>query len=187
MTRTAYLDTTVFVEIGTKRGQNRAKIRKLLEELKKDRVRIYTSMITVQELAVATFRSGTAAKDVYGDIANFARVYGVTKEIALTAAKNEAALKDLADRELERRDPRKPETEDQKLERLCENRRRKWDCFHIATAQQIGCVEFYSTDKKLQKRPEQLGIKSFRIVGPDSSPKTIRGALVDGAGKLEVT
>lgn len=187
MTRTAYLDTTIFVEIATKRSKNRAQIQKLLEELKKDKVRIYTSMITVQELAVATFRAGTVAKDIYGDINELARVYGITKEVALTAAKNEAALKELSEKELKGRDAKKPETEEQRLERLCENRRRKWDCFHIATAQQIGCAEFYSTDLKLQKRPDQLGIKNFKIVGPDSSPRTIRGPLVDGAGKLQAT
>jgi predicted nucleic acid-binding protein len=92
----------------------------------------------------------------------------------------------LAQKESEKRDRKKPETEEQKLERICENRRRKWDCFHIATAQQIGCSEMYSTDDKLQKRPAQLGIRNLRIIEPGTSVKGIKGLLTDGAGEIEI-
>jgi predicted nucleic acid-binding protein len=181
--RTAYLDTSIFVEMGAKRSKHKKEIRELLKDLKDNKVRIYTSMITVQELAVASYRAGTVARDTYGDINNIARVYGVTKEIALTAAKTEAQLKDHIDRKLAGRNPKNPETEDQRLERICENRRRKWDCFHIATAQQIGCAELYSTDSDLQKRPEQLGIKNLKVLSPGTSIRTIRGPLIDSASK----
>jgi predicted nucleic acid-binding protein len=79
--KTAYLDTTIFVEMATKRSKYRSQIRNLLEELKKDRVRIYTSMITVQELAVATYRAGAPARDVFSDINAFARVYNITRTL----------------------------------------------------------------------------------------------------------
>jgi predicted nucleic acid-binding protein len=177
--RTAYLDTSIFFEMGAKKSKYKVSIRALLKELKEGKVRIYTSMITVQELAVATFRAGTAVKDTYSDINSIARVYGITKEIALTAAKHEAHLLDLSDREVQRRDRSKPETEEQKLERICANRRRKWDCFHLATAQEIGCAELYSTDEKLETRPDQLGIKSLQVLRPDAPVRTIKGPLVD--------
>jgi len=185
--RTAYLDTTIFVEMGTKKSRYKKCIRQLLEDLKKGKVKIYTSVITVQELAVATFRAGARARDTYGDINTIARICGVTKEIALTAAKSEAGLKDMADEELAKRDTKRPETEEQRLERICENRRRKWDCFHLATAQEVGCAELYSTDKNFQKRPGQLGIRSLRVLDPCDTVKTIKGPLVDGVGHIKTT
>ena len=134
-------------------------------------------MITVQEVAVASYKKGTVARDTYGDINNIARVYGITKEVALTAAKNEATLRDLADQDAATRDPRKPETEAQKLEKICRNRRRKWDCFHIAAAQHIGCQEFYTTDADLLKCPDRLGIRSLRAMPPSEPMRTIKGDL----------
>jgi predicted nucleic acid-binding protein len=182
VTRTAYLDTSIFVEMGARKSKYKRCIRDLLKELEENKVRIYTSMVTVQEMAVATYRAGATAKDVYGDINSIARIYNLTKEVALTAAKNEAGLKDMAETEAGRRDPKKGETEEQKLERICQNRRRKWDCFHIATAQAIGCAELYSTDHDLRKRPDQLGIRSLKALDPCDSGKTIRGPLFDKAG-----
>lgn len=183
MTRTVYFDTTIFIEMLTKRSKHKARIRELLAELKDKKVRVYTSILTVQELAVATYRAGTLSRDTYGDIYSIARVYGLTKEISLTAAKFEAALKDSADEEARKRDPKKPEPEDAKLERMCENRRRKWDCIHLASAMEIGCAEVYSTDEKLQKRPGHLGIKSFKVIGPPAAVKTVKGPLLDGIGE----
>jgi predicted nucleic acid-binding protein len=171
--------------MAAKKSKYKTCIRNLLRELNENKIRIYTSIITVQEMAVATYRAGALAKDVYGDINKIARIYNVTKEITLTAAKNEAELKDMAQRELEKRDPKKPETEEQKLERICQNRRRKWDCFHIATAQAIGCVELYSTDKDFAKRPDQLGIRSFKVLDPCEAPKTIEGPLFQKPGPIQ--
>lgn len=185
MAKTAYLDTSIFLEMGTKNSRQKKRIRELLDELSDDKVRLYTSIITVQEVAVATHRAGAIARDTYGDINKIARIYSVTKEVALTAAKREAELKDIIDREVLKRNPKSPETEDEKLDRICENRRRKWDCFHLATAQQIGCAELYTTDTKLQKRPSQLGIKNLRALAPDAPIKTIHGPLVDDAGIIE--
>jgi predicted nucleic acid-binding protein len=183
--RTAYLDTSIFLEMGTKNSKHKKRIRELLKELSEEKVRLYTSIITVQEMAVATHRVGAVVKDTYGDINTIARIYTVTKEVAMTAAKREAELKDITERENAKRSAKKPETEDQKLDRICENRRRKWDCFHIATAQLIGCPEFYTTDKNLQKRPSQLGIKSLKAVTPDAPIRTIRGPLVDNVGHIK--
>lgn len=179
MARTAYLDTSIFLEMGTKGSKHKKRIRELLDELSKEKVRLYTSILTVEELAVATYRSGTLARDTYGDVSTIARVYTLTKEVALTAAKREAELKDTTDKHRAKKSAKKPETEDEKLDRICENRRRKWDCFHIATAQQIGCAELYTTDADLQKRPKQLGIRSLKALTPDTPVKTIRGPMFD--------
>jgi predicted nucleic acid-binding protein len=165
--------------MGTKGSKHKKRIRELLEELSEDKVRLYTSILTVQEMAVATYRAGTLARDTYGDISSIARVYSLTKEVALTAAKSEAELKDLTDKQRAKRSKKKAETEDEKLDRICENRRRKWDCFHIATAQQIGCAELYTTDTDLQKRPRQLGIRSLRALTPDAPVKTIKGPMFE--------
>ena len=65
MARTAYIDTSIFIEIGTKLSKQKKRIRELLKELADDKVRLYTSIITVQEMAVAAHRSGAVAKDTY--------------------------------------------------------------------------------------------------------------------------
>jgi predicted nucleic acid-binding protein len=148
-----------------------------MEELSEERIRIYTSIITVQEMSVAVYRKGAKTKDTYGDIHALARIYSVTKEVALTAAHREAELKDLSETEAQKKSAKKPETEDEKLERICENRRRRWDCFHLATAQAIGCSVIYSTDDKLQKRPGQLGLKDLKVVPPKPTEPSIEGPL----------
>ncbi len=177
MAKTVYFDTSVFIEMGAKRSRMAKEIRALLKELDEERVRIYTSIITVQEVSVASFRRGAVAKDIYGDIHAFARIYEITKEVALTAAHREAELKDIAAAQEAKRSNTKPETEEQKIDRICTNRRRKWDCFHIATAQTIGCNIIYSTDEVMQKRPAQLGIKGLRVLAPKPTEPTISGPL----------
>lgn len=173
MARTVYFDTSVFIELANKKSPIAKELRGLMKELAEERVRIYTSMITVQEMSVAVYRRGAKSKDTYGDIHSMARIYGLTKDVALTAAHREAELKDLSDASKSS----KTETFDQKVEKICENRRRRWDCFHIATAQAIGCTLMYSTDEKLQERPRQLGIKDLKILPPKPTPPSIKGPL----------
>ena len=152
MAQPIYFDTSVFLEIGAKRSKHAKNIRGLLKELKAEKARIYTSILTVQEVSVLSYRRGQLARDDYGKISEFARIMGVTKDIALTAAKREAEIKDDA------KAIRGNDIED--------NRRRKWDCFHIATAQHLGCPVLYTTDEKLMKRQSQLGLNDIRILPP---------------------
>ena len=111
-----YFDSSVFLSIfmGESSGPF---IRQLLKELTRDKTEIYTSIITIQEVSVHTFRKGARQTDNFSKLA---RIHGLTKEMALSAAKFEAQLID--------RTPVK-ERED--------NKRRKWDCFHIATAVEL--------------------------------------------------
>ncbi len=178
-----YFDTSIFIELATKRSKHKARIKALLKELGEERAKIYTSIVTVQEVSVAAYRPGLIARDTYGDVmATGAKVKGIDKDIALTCAKNEAVLKHNADES-----KKKAETFEQKLEQACENRRRKWDCFHVATAQVCHCTEFYTTDDKLLKRPAQLGIKTFRALLPGMSVRKVpSGPLTAGAGEIEV-
>jgi predicted nucleic acid-binding protein len=184
--QTVYFDTSIFIEMGAKRSRYKRDIKALLKDLFDERARVYTSIITIEEVSVAAYRPGEIARDTYGDVKALAKVRGIDKEIALTCAKNEAALKYMADQEDAKRDKSKPETFDQKLERICENRRRRWDCFHIATAQALQCTEFYTTDEKLLRRPTQLGIKGLRAVRPGTSLRRIPGPLTTPAGEIEV-
>jgi predicted nucleic acid-binding protein len=174
MARTVYFDTSVFIELANRKSPIAKELKGLMKELTEERVRIYTSMITVQEMSVAVYRRGAKSKDTYGDINSMARIYGVTKEAALTAAHREAELKDISDKQSV---ASKKETEDQKIERICENRRRRWDCFHIATAQSLGCAVLYSTDDKMQARQKQLGIRDLKISSPMATTPSIRGPL----------
>lgn len=166
--------------MGTRRSKYAPLIRTLLKDLQDHKARIYTSAITVQELSVASHRRGAVARDTVGDVRSIARVYTVTKEVAITAAKREAEIKDITESEERKRSTHKPLTREQEIERVCENRRRKWDCFHIATAQVLGCTQMYSTDDKLQRRQKQLGLKNIEIIPPPPSLKSIKGPLFKG-------
>ena len=76
-----------------------------------------------------------------------------TKETALTAAKFEAQLIDI----IRPRDDR---------EKAAENRRRRWDCFHIATAVELGCEALYAGDKKMLTRKKHLKLGSLKFLPP---------------------
>ncbi|MGC2636419.1 MAG: type II toxin-antitoxin system VapC family toxin [Acidobacteriaceae bacterium] len=179
MARIVYFDTSVFIELAKPKSSIAKELRGLLKELEEEKARIYTSIITVQEMSVAVYRRGAKSKDTYGDIHQLARIYAVNKDVALTAAHREAELKDIAEKQQTGGKP----TEDQRIETICENRKRRWDCFHIATAQTIGCTVMYSTDGKLQDRPKQLGIHDLKIVAPRPTPRSVAGPLFgNGAG-----
>lgn len=151
MTRPVYFDSSVFLAIFMG-DASAVKIRELLTELKKDKVRIYTSIVTIQEVSVLSYRKGTKAEDNYAKVDKLARIEGVTKEVALTAAKLEANIIDQT---------QKKDRED--------NKRRKWDCFHIATAMTLGCGTFYSCDEKQLKRKEHFNIAGMLFMRPEPS------------------
>jgi len=90
----AYFDTSVFIDIFLA-TEGAAGIRALLRELKRDKVRIYTSIITVQEVSVLSFRAGRPFDDNHAKVNKMARIQTITREIALTAAKLEAQMIDL--------------------------------------------------------------------------------------------
>ena len=148
-----YFDTSVFLAIFNGEPTVRS-IRGLLRELKSDKIRVYTSVITVQEVSVLSFRAGQASTDNHSKVEQLARIYTVDKDIALTAAKLEAQMLDQT--------PVKNQTD---------NRRRKWDCFHIATAMVLGCRELYSIDERMLNRKIQLGIRGVEFLLP--SPKKL--------------
>jgi predicted nucleic acid-binding protein len=82
-----YFDTSIFLEIVSRRSKYTARLRELLKELQEKKSRVYTSILTVQELSVSSYRKGEIARDTMADIRRIARVYSPTKEMALTAAK----------------------------------------------------------------------------------------------------
>ncbi len=151
--RTVYFDTSVFLAIFN--GEQMAEdIRQLLRELKNERVRIYTSIITIQEVSVAAFRRRGSSDDNHAKVGKLARVASITKEIALSAAKLEAQLLDL-------------QLQSEK-EKISENRRRKWDCFHIATALAQSCDILYALDGKMLNREHHLHVDSIKFLKPQS-------------------
>jgi hypothetical protein len=78
-----------------------------------------------------------------------ARIQTITREIALTAAKLEAQMIDLTP-----------------LRDQVDNRRRKWDCFHIATAMALGCSALYTTDQGMLGKQSRLSIRGIRFMEP---------------------
>lgn len=175
-----YFDTSIFLEMGKRTSKYKRELKLLLQDLGERKIRIYTSALTVQEVSVAAHRKGAIPRDTIADVKSIARIYTVTKEVALTAAKREAELKDIAEEKENRRDPSKSLTEQQRIDRICENRRRKWDCFHIATAQKLGCDTLYSTDGDMQKRKKQMNLKDLDIIPPPEGLRTVKGPLITG-------
>lgn len=142
-------------------------IKELLKELRRDKVRIYTSIITIQEVSVLPYRKGAQAADNYSKVSKLSRIEGITKDIALGAARLEAQIIDqtrVKDRE--------------------DNKRRRWDCFHIATAMALGCRSFFALDDRLLKRGRFLGINSMTFGRPVPTSLPL---FKDAEGAMEMT
>jgi len=150
-----YFDSAVFLAVlnGEPTSQD---IRELLRQLQKRKTRIVTSIVTVQEVSVASYKKGQIATDNHVKVNKLARIEGVTRDIALTSAKLEAQILD------------KMAGAD-KFERQKDNKRRKWDCFHIATAMCLKCETLYTVDDEMLRRKNLLGITGidFCLPKPD--------------------
>lgn len=143
-----YFDTSVFLNIFVGDTSVGPDIRALLKELKRDKIKIYTSIITVQEVSVLSFRKGSLAVDYHVKVGRLARIYGITRTGALTAAKYEAHILDASDSQGNRTS-------------------HKWDCFHIATAMELQCKTLYTSDEKMIKRKGQFNITTMDFLKPE--------------------
>lgn len=161
MATPVYIDTSVFIAVLGGNEATGPAIKELLRELKRDKVKIYTSIITVQEVSVLSFLRGSMVTDNHSKVAKLARIAGITKEIALTAAKYEAQAREIA-----------KQSGDSSAD---ENRRRKWDCFHMATAIALNCRTFYTLDKQFAAKRKQLNLQSKLEV---IEPRSKRPALI---------
>ena len=146
--RPVYFDSSVFISIFMN-DPTASKIKELLIELKREKIRVYTSIIAVQEVSVMSYRKGTVAQDNYSKIDKLARIEGITKDIALTAAKYEAHIIDQTAAKVRH-----------------DNKRRKWDCFHIATAVALGCSVIYTADEGQHKRKAQFSLSGLTFLHP---------------------
>jgi len=95
----------------------------------------------------------------------------MNKEIALSAAKLEAFIAD---------DAREPEPQ------RGLKQRRKWDCFHVATAQFYGCSDLYAADAGMLARGPQLGIKNMVFSKPEPKSPGLFSNL-PSAGAITLT
>jgi hypothetical protein len=84
-----------------------------------------------------------------------ARIQTITREIALTAARLEADL-------IKKMKPGDLSDE----QRIGQNRRRKWDCFHIATALELNCRYLYALDEKMLNRRTHLDLPFLEFLPP---------------------
>ncbi len=150
----AYFETSTFLEL-LNTTANESDIRFLIAELQRSKTRIYTSILTVQEASILSFRRGNSGRDLYADIAQFARIYSMDKAIALAAARLEANVRDFFQEKDE-------DTQEAK-------HRRRWDCIHLATAQVLGCQTFYAYDKHFYTRGKQLDLGSLQITRPTAT------------------
>ncbi len=152
MSHAVYFDSSVFLDIF--RGNDiDGSILALLKELKRKKAKIHTSIITIEEVSVDHFRKGKVASANYSKVHKFAMIEGINQDIALTTAKLEAALLDSSG-----------SLDDQ--QKAAENKRRRWDMFHIATAMCYQCGVFYTTDEGFAQRQKRLGITSIVFLPP---------------------
>jgi predicted nucleic acid-binding protein len=147
-----YFDSSVFLAIfnGDPSG---SQIKALLREMRRDKSRIHTSIVTIQEVSVLSCLAlgqqlSTASQKVtsdenYGKVHRLARIHGITKDIALLAAKLEALM-------ILRKERMTGE------ERRSLSPRRKWDCFHIATALEMNCKCIYTLDAGMMRCKELI-------------------------------
>ena len=152
MTSAVYFDSSVFLRVFTGNDPD-GHILELLKELKKKKVKVHTSIITIEEVSVEHFRKGKMTTDNYSKIHKFAHVEGITPEIALTTAKFEAFLLDSA----------ATLDDGQKAK---ENKRRRWDIFHVATALSLKCSVFYCSDDDFRNMQKRLGVTSMNFLEP---------------------
>jgi predicted nucleic acid-binding protein len=152
LSSSVYLDSSVFLDVFEGRDED-GQIRALFKELKKKKAKVHTSIITIEEVSVSNFRKGRMTNQNYEKVHKFARIEGIDRDVALTTAKFEAALLDST-----------AKLSDQ--EKAAENKRRRWDLFHIATAVSLGCSTFYCSDKGYQQRKERLGIRALQFLEP---------------------
>jgi predicted nucleic acid-binding protein len=146
-----YFDTAVFLAIFNGEAEGPT-IKALLRELKRDKVKIQTSIITIQEVSVLGFRRGNAATDNHSKVERLARIQTVSRETAMSAAKLEALMIDTASKDA--------------AERAKENKRRKWDCFHIATAIELRCSTLFTSDPCMLALRNRLGITAMQFSQP---------------------
>ncbi|HLH08943.1 MAG TPA: type II toxin-antitoxin system VapC family toxin [Terriglobales bacterium] len=151
-----YFDSTVFVSIFKPEKDRAAHVRDLLKELKKDRIRIHTSIIAVEECSVTSFKRGQMARDYHAKINELAEIHTVDRDIAINAAKTEAEIL-----------IKVPAAEQNKPSR-------KWDCFHIATARCLECSVLYSWDAGMLKRKQQIGITGIEFSEPIAKNPSLR-------------
>jgi predicted nucleic acid-binding protein len=154
MSEPVYFETSAILELIN--AESRAPdVRDLIAELKKDKIRIYTSVLTVHEASILSFRRGSADRDVDSIIAQFARIVTIDRAVAIKAARLEAAILDFFKKGV-------ASTEEAR-------HRRRWDCLHIATAQVLGCSTLYAFDKHFRKRTNQVDVGNLRIAEPKAS------------------
>ena len=141
-----YFDSSVFLAIFNGEASG-SEIKSLLRELRADHTKVTTSIITVQEVSVLSFRLGLSANDNHSKVSKIARIQSIDMNIALTAAKLEANIVD--------RSIQSGINETMKA-------RRKWDCFHLATAMVLQCTHLFTLDKGMlscEELVEQSGLK----------------------------
>jgi hypothetical protein len=101
-----------------------------------------------------------------------ARIQTITREISLMAAKLEAEL-------IQKMKPDDLTEE----ERIGQNRRRKWDCFHIATALELNCQYLYALDDQMLNRKKHLNLTFLEFLPPQPKraelfPEGTRSGLI---------
>ena len=141
-----YFDTSVFLAV-LKGEPTAVGVRGLLRELRHEKVKIYTSILTIQEASVAAIRAGSDPGSLHAEISKFAKIQTITREIAITASILEGQiLQKMSKLDLSEE------------ERIGHNRRRKWDCFHIATALELHCRRIYTFDEQMLNRKNHLDL-----------------------------
>ena len=107
--------------------------------------------VTVQEVSVADFLSGAGSIERHAMIERGARIHGITRDIALQAAKLEAGIVS------------KMRTESRDVQRRV-SQRRKFDCFHLATALEVNCSRVYTLDQGFQATKSYLELPRWLAV-----------------------
>ena len=151
-----YFDSTLFLSILANEPTANS-VRQLLTELGNSRTGIYTSILTIAECCVGSLRANGDPNKPLELIYDIAKVQSITEDIAISTARIEAKMILLC-----------PPGEKEPTKR----RRRRWDCFHMATALDLKCTALYSFDEDYGKMAEQCGLPILCSY-PESKNRTL--------------
>lgn len=156
MPTAAYFDTSLWIAVLADEPPA-GDVLTLIEEIKHDRGRIVTSILTLTEISVRAYQKAPARVAAGVQLVSaVSAICAVSQDVALLTAKIEATFMASV------------------WQGTLGNRKRRWDALHLATAATYAATVFYTFDNGL------LGadFSALPAIPPVRRPQPLQGSLV---------